>query len=59
LYSPYSFFFIVCGVFERKLICAAFLSFVYICIAVRDPVQEGRVGIPLTGIGEWVYVLRY
>jgi len=51
---------IVCGLFEWKQICAGFLSFVDICIAVEDPVirrgglrssyQEGRVGIPLTGL---------
>ena len=37
-------FVIVCGLFEWKRICAGFfLSFVYICIAVGDPVikREG------------------
>ena len=29
-----SIFVIVCGLFERKRICAVFLSFVYICIAI-------------------------
>jgi hypothetical protein len=31
--------------------CRFFLSFLYICIAVGDPInyQEGRVGIPLNG----------
>jgi hypothetical protein len=47
----------VCGLFEWKGICAGSLSFVYICIAVGDPVitrgglgssyQEGRVGDPV------------
>ena len=32
-------------------VCRFFLSFLYICIAVGDPIdyQEGRVGIPLNG----------
>ena len=51
-------FVIVCGLFEGTRICAGFLSFVYICIAVGDPVikrrglrssnQEGRVEIQLS-----------
>ena len=33
------------GLFERKWICADFISFVYICIAIRDPVfKSGGLG---------------
>jgi hypothetical protein len=45
-------FVIVCGLFEWKKICACFfLSCVYICIAVGDPViKRGGFGIPLTSL---------
>ena len=45
-------FMIVCGFFFiGSVICAGFLSFDYICIAVGEPViKRGRVGFPLTGL---------
>ena len=41
---------ILCGLFEWKRICAGFLSFVYICIAVLDPAIKR---------GNWVPINRF
>ena len=44
-----SFIFIVCGLMSGRESVQGFLPFVYICIAVGDPVvNKGWVGIPLT-----------
>ena len=45
---------IVCGRFERKRICAAFLWSVYICIAVEN--QLLRFGFPLTDLTHHILV---
>jgi hypothetical protein len=44
----FAFIFVIqCDIFECKLICEGFSSFVHICIAVGDPVIKRGVGIPL------------
>ena len=46
-------FYMVCGLFEWMWICAGFLSFVYACIAVGDPVifctcPKPGLGLPMS-----------
>ena len=42
---------ILSGLFERKLPCVCFVSFVYISVAVGDLIiKRGDFGIPSTGL---------
>ena len=46
-----SIFVILCGLFDLTRTCADFLLFVYICVAIGDPIlQIGTVQVQLTGL---------
>ena len=40
----------MCDHFDWIQICAGFLLFIYICIAVGDPIIKRRVGTPIASL---------